>query len=79
MSIKDEAGIGDEASAIVKVNRVNSPPYVLSYPYILVDEQTGEFLAGIDYDGKETYNKSLIIIMDSDIEGEEEWTFFVLM
>ena len=62
----------------MKVNQVNSPPYVLSYPYILVDAQTGEFLAGIDYDGKETYNKSLIIIMDNDIEGEE-WTFFVLM
>ena len=76
-SIKDEAGVGDEASVIVKVNQVNSPPYVTSYPYVLVDAQTGELLAGINYDGKEQYKKSLIVIMDDDIEGEKGNSFLL--
>ncbi|KAH7277064.1 hypothetical protein KP509_39G032500 [Ceratopteris richardii] len=72
VSVKDIAGLGEEASIRIKVKRVNNPPIITSYPYILVDSQNGSFIAGINDLGREIYNDSLIEIMDYDIEAENE-------
>ncbi|KAI5070146.1 hypothetical protein GOP47_0014489 [Adiantum capillus-veneris] len=74
LSIKDEAGLGEEASIIVKVKHINTPPIITSYPFILVDSNTGNFLAGIDDIGRETYNASFISVVDYDFDESNDDT-----
>ncbi|MCO5595656.1 hypothetical protein L7F22_049701 [Adiantum nelumboides] len=74
LSIKDEAGLGEEAFITMKVKHINTPPIISSYPFILVDSNTGNLLAGIDDIGRETYNASFISIEDNDFSDSNDDT-----
>ncbi|MCO5588617.1 hypothetical protein L7F22_042574 [Adiantum nelumboides] len=58
LSAKDEGGLGEEAFITMKVKHINTPPIISSYPFILVDSNTRNLLAGIDDIERETYNAS---------------------
>ncbi|MCO5599261.1 hypothetical protein L7F22_053362 [Adiantum nelumboides] len=69
LSVKDEAGLGEEAFFTMKVKHINTPPIISSYLFILAN-----LLAGIDDIGRETYNASFISIEDNDFNDSNDDT-----